>query len=226
LLTVPLNGSANAYSYQQGNYNPIAFYQAKQTKSENLAAASARVFLGVRLEYAQCHDHPFDSWSREQFWSLTAFYSGIQRRNGSGLFFGLRELFAKKQPGIRIPDTDTYVNAAYLDGTKPEEGAKPREALAEWITAKENPYFARTAVNRVWGDLFGAGIVDPVDDFGKSNPPSHAKLLDELASEFSAHEFDLKFLIEAITASKTYGLSSRQTHDSQLDARLFARRSV
>jgi len=228
LLTVPLNGSANAYSYQQGNFNPIAFYQAKQTKPENLAAASARVFLGVRLECAQCHDHPFDSWSREQFWSFTAFYSGIQRQRGSGngVLASLRELFSKKKEGIRIPDTDTYVAAAYLDGTQPTDDSNPREVLAEWITAKENPYFARTAVNRMWGHLFGIGIVDPVDDFGKDNPPSHGELLDALAREFAAREFDLKFLIEAITTSKTYSLSSRLTHDSQLDSHLFARRAV
>jgi hypothetical protein len=98
----------------------------------------------------------------------------------------------------------------------------PRQALTEWIVADSNPYFARMAVNRMWGHFCGVGFVDPIDDFSSGNPPSHPELLDELAREFIAQKYDLKFLIRAITLSQAYQLSSRQTDSRQSDPRLFA----
>ncbi len=224
ILTTPLNNSNNRNPYQQqGAPTPIAFYQAKQIKPENLAAATSRVFLGIRIECAQCHDHPFDHWKREDFWGFAAFFGGIQRQGRAGVFGRIIELFDKRK--IKIPDTDKVVEVAYLNGDDVTftPGKSTRDALAAWITSRENPYFARTAANRMWGHFFGRGIVNPIDDFGADTPPSHPELLDMLASEFAAHDFDLKFLIRAITASDTYQRSSRQTHDSQADADLFAR---
>jgi hypothetical protein len=94
------------------------------------------------------------------------------------------------------------------------------------MTAKQNPYFAKSVVNRMWGHFFGVGIVDPIDDFGETNKPSHPELLDELAADFAAHDFDLKYLIRGITASQTYQRSSRKTHDSQSVPQHFARMAV
>jgi hypothetical protein len=138
----------------------------------------------------------------------------------------IRELFDKRE--LMVPGKNVTVSAAYLDGTKPEAKyrSSPRLTLADWMTSKDNPYFAKTAANRLWGHFFGVGIVDPVDDFTADNPPSHPELLDELARDFAAHDFDLKYLIRAITASRTYQLSSRQSHPSQENSRLFARMSL
>lgn len=227
IVTLPLNGRGARNRFPQpGDVSPIAFYQAKQVKPENLAAATSRMFLGIRIECAQCHHHPFDDWKQEQFWSYAAFFSGIERTAGQGIFGSFTELFDKAE--LKIPDTDTVVKAAYFDGTTPDwqRGQSSRKTLAEWMTSAENPYFARTAVNRMWGQFFGAGIVDPVDDFGPSNEASHPELLGELAREFSAHQFDMKFLIRAITASRPYQLSSRQTDTAQANPQLFAKMAV
>jgi hypothetical protein len=202
---------------------PYVFYQTKQVTPENLAAAASRMFLGVRLECAQCHDHFFDNWKREDFWSLAAFFGGIQRQPGSGLQGAVREVHDRRE--IAIPDTTKVVQATFLGGSKPSwrYGAGSRETLAEWITSARNPYFSRAAVNRIWGHFFGTGLVNPVDDFSRDNPPSHPELLDDLAREFAANGFDLKFLIRAITASRAYGLSSRQTHPNQANPAHYAR---
>jgi len=229
ILTTPLdsgqNNRRNPYS-RLGESSPLAFFQGKQIAPENLAAATSRIFLGIRLECAQCHDHPFDSWKQEDFWSLAAFYGGIERQGNQGVFGRVRELFDRRE--LNIPGTETVVQAGYLDGTEPQWRFRvgPRETLAAWITAPGNPYFARTAVNRMWGHFFGVGIVDPIDDFTADNPPSHPELLDLLAKEFAAHNFDLKFLIRVITASRTYQLSSLKTNEETDSPQLFARMAV
>jgi Protein of unknown function (DUF1553)/Protein of unknown function (DUF1549) len=212
----------------QAQVTPAGFYQAKQLKPENLAAGTARIFLGVRLECAQCHDHPFDEWKQEQFWGYAAFFAGLERAQDgpAGALGSVREFFDRRE--LAIPGTDKKVIPTFLDGQKPKLKfrASPRDVLTQWVVARDNPYFARTAANRIWGRFFGIGLVDPVDDFTADNPASHPELLDELARAFSANGFDVKFMIRAITASKTYQLSSAQTDESQKNARLFARASL
>lgn len=229
LMTTPLAGDRGMNGLMQtpGSVSPIAFFTTKQIKPENLAAATSRMFLGIRIECAQCHNHPYDSWKQEQFWGYAAFFAGIERMNVvDGNIGQVREISDRRE--LPIPDRDTVVQATYLDGTQPQWRAqvKSRRTLAEWMTSKQNPYFAKSVVNRIWGHLFGVGIVDPIDDFGGNNKPSHPELLDELARDFVAHDFDLKYLIRAITLSKTYQLSSRKTHDSQDEPQQFARMSV
>jgi hypothetical protein len=127
--------------------------------------------------------------------------------------------------GIKIPETDIVVEAAFLDGSKPQwqKGVARRNSLAAWVTAAENPYFARAAVNRLWEHFFGRGLVHPVDNFDKSNPPVHAEMFDELSRQFVAHNYDLKYLIRALTATKAYQLSSRATATGDDDLVHYAR---
>ena len=229
ILTVPVDPRLAGNPFQpQAEVTPVGFYQAKQLKPENLAAATARMFLGVRIECAQCHDHPFDDWKREQFWGYAAFFAGVERDQtaAQGALDAIRELFGSRE--VLIPGTDKKVGPTYLDGHSPKLKFRdsPRNMLADWMISGGNSYFARTAVNRVWGHFFGIGIVNPVDDFTADNPPSHPELLDELAGQFAAHKFDFKFLIRAVTASKTYQLSSQQTDKSQENPRLFARMAL
>ncbi len=229
LLTTPLAGdrSMNAAMQNSGNLSPIAFFTTKQIKPENLAAATSRMFMGIRIECAQCHNHPYDAWKQEQFWGYAAFFAGIERTNRNEDVIGqVKEVFDRRE--LTIPDHDTVVQAAYLDGTQPQWKSKvsSRRTLADWMTARQNPYFSKSAVNRLWGHFFGVGIVDPIDDFGGTNKPSHPELLDELAADFAAHDFDLKYLIRGITASQTYQRSSRKTHDSQNEPQQFARMAV
>jgi hypothetical protein len=200
------------------------YYLAKANKPENFAAGVSRVFLGVRIECAQCHNHPFAKWRREQFWQLAAFFAGVGS-DPNGMATEDTRLAE-----IAIPDTNKKVSAHFLDGENvavTSSGPKvPRAVLADWITSKRNPYFARAAANRVCAHFMGTGLVDPVDDFDESNPPSHPELLDLLADEFARQEFDVRFLIRAICASRTYQLSSAQTDPRQSNRHLFARAPV
>jgi len=184
------------------------FYRASENKPEIIAGNAARVFLGVKLECAQCHeDRSGGTWTTDQFWEYAAF-------------------FAPSAPRISIPVRNRVVEAKFLDGQKPEwkNGNNPREVVARWMTGSANPYFARAAVNRMWHCFFGIGLTDPVDFMGiDDNPPSHPELLDELAHQFAAHKFDLKYLIRAITGTQAYQRTSARSDGSQDDLRLFAR---
>ncbi|HKI32559.1 MAG TPA: DUF1549 and DUF1553 domain-containing protein [Gemmataceae bacterium] len=230
LLTAPVvsDGQAAIFRLQRGERtepSPMLFYLAKEAKPEELAAATSRLFLGVKLECAQCHNHPFAKWRREQFWETAAFFAGLSR--DTNRFGTTRELTDRRE--MAIPGTDRVVQANFLDGSEPRWKYKvgPRVTLAEWVTSADNPFFARAAANRLWAHFFGIGIVDPVDDLGDDKAePSHPELLDVLAREFAAHKFDLKFLIRAITLSKTYQLTSAYTDPSQEELRLFAKMPV
>ncbi len=229
LLTYPIAGDGQDYfqrvrSGERTDPSPLAFFMAKESKPEELAAATARLFLGVKLECAQCHDHPFAKWTREQFWETAAFFAGLQRDNNNGF---VRELTDRRE--MAIPNTSKVVQASFLDGTEPRWKYKvgPRVTFADWVTSRENPFFARAAANRMWAHFFGIGIVDPVDDLGDPKAePSHPELLTELAKQFADHGFDLKYLIRAIVLSKTYQLSSLQSDPSQDEVRLFGRMAV
>jgi hypothetical protein len=196
---------------------PALFYQANENKLENLAAATSRLFLGVKIECAQCHNHPFAKWSRSQFWEYAAFFSGTPTGQHMG-----------KPAALAIPGTEKKVDARFLDGTEPEwkKDVDRRAQLADWLTSPRNPWFARATANRVWEYFFGLGLVEPVDDFTEDNEPSHPELLDELARQLASHDFDLTFLVRAIVMSKTYQLTSAVSHPSQDDARSFARMAV
>jgi hypothetical protein len=218
-------GPGNRFA-QTGQPNPIAYFQANEMKPENLAASTSRMFLGVKLECAQCHDHPFAKWSRKQFWEYAAFFAGIQVPQNGNVFNGAQDRAEVRE--LKIAGTDKVVQAKFLDGTEPQwqSGANTRATLAAWMTSAENPFFARAAANRLWAHFFGIGLTDPVDEPSDDNPPSHPELLDELARQFGAHQFDLKFLIRAMVNSKTYQLSSMTSHASQDDPRLFARMAI
>ncbi len=226
LLTVPMDGRGrNPFGQPNGGGpSPIAFYLTKEVKPENLAAAVSRLFLGVKIECAQCHNHPFAEWKRDQFWSFAAFFAGLQRQGNGDFVNAGREMADRRE--LTIPGTERVVQAAFLDGAAPKwkYNTSARATLAEWMTQKDNPYFARAAVNRLWGYFFGTGIIDPVDEMvGGEHTASHPELLDELASRFVEHNFDLKYLICALTASRAYQLSSLATHPSQDDPHQFAR---
>jgi hypothetical protein len=205
--------------------NPLAFFAVKDASPANLAATTTRMFLGIQIECAQCHNHPFASWSREQFWNQAAFFSGIERQ-GDGIFAPLSETESRRE--IAIAETKKIAPALFLDQKEPDwsKVASPRVALASWITAAENPYFARATVNRLWGQLMGRGIVEPVDDFNDENPPSHPELLDQLAKAFVAAKFDVRFILQAICLSEAYQRTSARSHPGQDDPKNFARMIV
>jgi hypothetical protein len=230
VLTVPFGGERvrgsrvimrRAEEPAPGNPSPAAFYLAKEGKPESLAASTARVFLGVRIECAQCHDHPHAQWTRQQFWSYAAFFAGLSRDAEDTT--GVREVFDKRE--MTIPGGNQVVEAEFLDGSIPEWkfNVGSRVTLADWVTARDNPYFARAAVNRLAAHFFGTGLVDPEDDLRPDNPASHPELLDELAGQFAANGFNVQFLIRAITATQAY---QRTSAGADTDPRLFARMAI
>ncbi|MEO2091147.1 MAG: DUF1549 domain-containing protein, partial [Gemmataceae bacterium] len=177
------------------------FYTAYEGKPENIAGATARALLGVRLECAQCHaDRSGGGWTREQFWEYAAFFSrlGVPRVDGNRV--QVTDDTSDGPPRIKLPEKDTYISAKYLDGSTLDwkAGSDPKAVLGEWITKPGNRWFARAAVNRVWQQFFGVGLIDPVDGLGSDAEASHPELLDELTKAFVAHKHDLKFLMRAI----------------------------
>jgi hypothetical protein len=231
ILTAPVVGNGGMARPAQGRTTneptPLPFYQAQEMKPENLAAATSRLFLGVKLECAQCHNHPFAKWKREQFWEYAAFFSGIQSPPGQGgMMVATKDLGDRRE--IKIAGTDKVVQARFLDRSEPNwrDNVGTRQTLADWVTSPENPYFARAAANRLWAHFFGLGIVEPVDEESAENRPSHPELLDELSRQFVLHSFDTKYLIRALCYSKAYQRSSSWDSADAPDPRLFARMSV
>jgi hypothetical protein len=232
LLTTPIDGLLAVgdvvFVPPTGKPSALEFYAGKKAKPEVLAASTARLFLGVRIECAQCHDHPFAAWKQEQFWEYAAFFAGLEAPGDPRLRRGFRENTSVRK--IAIADTDKVAVVRFLDGGEPkwQDKLSPRQALADWVTAPKNPYFARAAANRLWAYFLDAGLIEPVDEMvGKvvqDNDPGG--LLDELAKALVAHDFDLKFLMRAITASKVYQLTSARTHPSQDDPRTFTRMAL
>lgn len=225
LLTAPLGGGQGIAALLQSGAagpSPLAFYSAKEFKAENLAADTARVFLGASVECAQCHNHPFADWKREQFWSFAAFFSGVKSQRVMDFLLPGGEDPQRRE--LKVPGTDKIVRAKYLDGADPKwkPGTASRATLAAWVTAPENPYFARAAVNRLWANYLGTGLVEPVDEVVGAKP-SHPEVLDLLAKEFAAHQFDVKFLIRTLTATRAYQLSSAVGPKGSDEPALFAR---
>jgi len=181
-------------------------------------AEEVRVFFGRRLDCAQCHNHPYEAWSQDQFWGLAAFYSRMFKMGDTGAEYVIFDHPAGEAMGngdvngsIKLlhPRTKVDLKPTLLDGTviPPADRVNPRKALAEWMVA--HPYFAEAAANRIWSYLFGRGLVDPVDDFRSTNPPTHPELLEKLAADFRAHDHDLRHLVKTIVLSRTYQLSGR-----------------
>ena len=190
----------------------------------DVMAEQVRVFHGRRLDCAQCHDHPYEAWSQNQFWGMTAFFGRVTQlgqlsHTPPGVVIddpAGHGLFGEGEKVIH-PRTQEEVVPRYLDGAllPEDELSDPRTPLASWMTS--HPHFAEAAVNRIWGNFFGRGIVDPVDDFRSSHQPTHPRLLKALARDFVEHGHDLKHLIRLIVQSRTYQLSGTPNETNRDD---------
>ncbi len=197
----------------QGAGGPSAHFMPGEFLPESNMSEEVRVFLGRRFDCAQCHNHPYETWSQDQFWGLAAFFGRMTQMadfvvaDTPGGGFGKGGSGGPGRPFLH-PRTKMEVPPTFLDGTVlPEDKRRDiRMELAKWMTSQ--PYFAEAGVNRMWSYFFGRGIVQPVDDFRSTNPPTHPELLEALAIDFKQHGFDLKHLIRTIVQSRTYQLSS------------------
>jgi hypothetical protein len=194
-----------------------------------------RMFLGVQLQCAQCHNHPFTDWKQTEYWAMAAFFMKTKptanpqmaaKKGGSpAITEAPVKGFPKKQG---LPESAKIVPAKFLQGATPKlNPAEPyRPVLAQWLTAPSNPFFARAMVNRFWYQLFGRGVVNPVDDMHQDNPPTHQQLLAAMTEQFKTSGFDVKYLVRAICNSETYQRTSRPTADNKADDRFFSHRVV
>jgi len=201
-------------------FGPVNFFRSADTP-DALARTVSQAFLGVRVECAQCHHHPFEKWSQEDYYSLAAFFQGLELRPLG------KDRVLVLHPGYRdltIPQTTTVVTAHALDAPVSDQlkTGDPRRVLADWLTAKENPWFARLAVNRLWKHFLGRGLVEAEDDLRSTNPPTNGPLLDYLAAELVQSGFDLKHVMRLILNSRVYQLSSEPTENNQDDEQNFS----
>ncbi|MBI1788776.1 MAG: DUF1549 domain-containing protein [Acidobacteria bacterium] len=169
---------------------------------------TTQLFLGVRMVCAQCHDHPFEQWTQNQYFSLSAFFAGVGIKDGMDANEEI--VYEKREENeVKHPKDGRIMSPKFLfggDKLAPGE-ADPRVALANWLTSRENALFAKAMANRMWSYFFGRGIIEPVDDIRASNPPANAPLLEALTKDFVAHNFDTRHLIRTIVNSRTYQLS-------------------
>lgn len=195
---------------------------------DEITTLVSQLFLGVRLECAKCHHHPFERWSQEDFYSLAAYFSRVGRK-GTGLSppisGGEEIILVAKSGSVRHPISNQELAPKPLFGkaTVIGETEDPRRVFAQWMTSAENDFFAEVIVNRVWADMMGRGLVEPVDDLRVTNPPSNGPLLKALARQFRQQQFDMKKLIATITESHVYGLSARPTDRNVSDTRNYSR---
>ncbi|RUL89400.1 DUF1553 domain-containing protein [Tautonia sociabilis] len=193
---------------------------------EELTTMVSQLFLGIRLECAKCHHHPFEVWGQDDFYGFAAYFAEVGRK-GTGLSppisGGEEVIFASGKGAVSHPLTGERMEPAPLFGEAPDPDDDPRRALASWMTDPDNPYFARVIANRVWADLMGVGLVMPVDDLRATNPPTNPELLDALADEFVQSGFDLKHLIRTIMTSRVYALDSLPNDRNVADVRNYAR---
>ncbi|HEX5271915.1 MAG TPA: DUF1553 domain-containing protein, partial [Gemmataceae bacterium] len=201
---------------------PVNFFKVV-TKPGEEASTISQVFLGVRITCAECHHHPFDRWSQSDYYSMTAFFAPVAVRGGP------RDevLLTAGAAEARNPRTGEVSRARAL-GVKPQGVQSlglgdPRGALADWMTAPDNPFFARNLANRYWAHFLGRGLVEPVDDVRATNPPTNPELLDALAKSLVEGKYDVKRLIRTITASRVYQLSSKPNATNERDEQNYSR---
>lgn len=185
----------------------------------------AQVFMGTRIQCAQCHNHPFDRWTMDDYYGFTAFFAQVKRKPAEDP----RERVVFDGDGeTQHPVTKQNMPPKFLGGPKPElkPGETRRDAVAGWLASPENPWFARNVVNIVWDHYMGVGIVDPVDDVRVSNPPSNPELLDDLAAKFVSYGYDFKRLVRDICTSRTYRLSTETNATNAADTRNFSKAMI
>jgi hypothetical protein len=205
--------------------NPPANYYRIARDPQNLAETTAQLFFGIRMQCAKCHNHPFERWTQDDYYSMAAFFARVKQKTDSAepgtgpMKAGGGEVIYTDRAGEVVqPRTGKVMPPKFMGGgvANVPAGKDRRDVLADWMTGPDNPFFAKATVNRIWFHITGRGIVDPVDDFRDSNPSANDELLDALAKDFVGHKFDVKHIVRMIMNSRTYQLSA-QTNDLNKD---------
>lgn len=212
--------TAQGSTYTSG---PTNFFRVAQ-RPKDLAETTSQVFLGVRLQCAQCHHHPFEKWTQQDYWGLAAYFArlGIKSSSEFGVYGREQVVYVEKSGEVRFPKTGNVMEPKPLGAPPEDDPTDRRRALARWLTSRDNRLFARNLANRFWGYLMGRGVVEPIDDLRVTNPPSNPELLDALADEVIRDGFDQKALIRTIMRSRLFQLSSETTAENKDDRVFFS----
>jgi hypothetical protein len=201
---------------------PANYFRVASTP-DDLAETTAQVFMGVRLQCAKCHHHPFESYGQDDYYGLAAYFARIRTKASDefGLFGREQVIFVAGNGEVRQPRSGKVMPPTPLGDASSDDPVDRRRALARWLTAGSNRWLARNVVNRYWGYLLGKGLVNPIDDLRETNPPSNPELFDALADAFVAGGFDLKNLLRLILNSRVYQLGALATPENRLDTTFF-----
>ncbi len=202
--------------------NPSANYYRALSDANECAETTAQVFLGIRIQCAKCHNHPFERWTQDNYYGIGAFFNRVRRKTAKANNEFV--VWVARSGEVTQPRTGQTMAPWLPLAGEAEIGPEGdrRDALIEWLGQPDNPFFAKAEVNRMWGYLFGRGLVDPVDDFRDSNPPAHEELLEALAREFVASGFDRKHILRTILRSRTYQLSYETNSLNASDEKYFS----
>jgi hypothetical protein len=215
--------------------NPAVTFFLANRAVDKLTDAVSQHFLGVQLQCAQCHNHPFTDWKQTEYWGMAEFFSKVRPENpknpkngADNTKIGVTEGPQRTRAKDFFPESEKAVPPKFLGGDQPKlSPTQPyRPVLARWITDPNNPYFAKAMVNRTWAQLFGSGFVNPIDDMHDGKAPSHPQLLADLARNFAGNGFDLKNLYRAICNSQTYQRTSKPFNGNEDDELLFSHMAV
>ena len=223
---VPFDQFARAVLTAEGSTvseSPAAFFQV-QADPEKAARAVSQLFLGVRIECAQCHHHPFEKWDRRDYYAWAGFFTGIERKPGAG---GSQKIVTTTGEELKHPQTGLTVPVAAL-GAEPAaltDGTQRRQVMAAWLTSPDNPYFTRTIVNRLVAHYFGRGLVEPIDDLRATNPASNEPLMQALVDHMTDLKFDQKAFAATLLNSHAYQLSSLPNESNTLDEQNYSHAS-
>jgi hypothetical protein len=220
--------------------NPATMFFIANNGADKVTGQVSKLFLGVQLQCAQCHNHPFTDWKQEEYWGMAAFFLKVKQdgtpkmvaKNGGTITvnegpplnpFG-KGAKKKAAKAAELPEGAKIVPARFLTGEQPKVGNGPaRPVLARWLTSPDNPFFARAIVNRMWAHFFGRGFVNPIDDMHDDNPATHPELVLAMAEQLKRHNFKLKYLVKAIALSEAYQRTSKPLKGNEADTELFSR---
>ncbi|MFO0938618.1 MAG: DUF1549 domain-containing protein [Gemmataceae bacterium] len=213
-----LTASGNTFEHPEANYYRIS------KDPLTVAESTAQLFLGVRMQCAKCHNHPFERWTQDDYYGFASWFAASSKSRTKGKPNIAEVIYISRSGDVTQPRTGKVMSPRYPGGGDATESMSDdrRPAFANWLTSPKNPFFAKSVVNRVWFHVMGRGIVDPVDDFRDSNPASNEPLLNALASDFSEHGFDMKRLIAKIMTSRTYQLSATTNETNAKDEKYFS----
>jgi hypothetical protein len=210
--------------------NPPANFYRIARDPQNLAETTAQLFFGIRMQCAKCHNHPFERWTQDDYYSLAAFFARVKQTKDprepgmNAQTPGGEIIYTTRSGEVTQPRTGQTMAPKFMGGAVAQvpPDKDRREVLADWLASGNNPFFAKATANRIWYHLTGRGIVDPVDDFRDSNPSANDELLDALAKDLVDSHFDVKHLIRVIMNSRTYQLSAQTNELNKDDNKYFS----